>query len=140
MKILLLGTTLAFCSAAHADNFLSLKAPSKADAETWLNAFTDAQDMTRDGIVLKSNLKREELSELLKSLRTKAETLFGDVVSPLGDCTKSVESVNWYWQTQISLITDPTTDTDSKALSLVTLAWEGGEYYATCSRMISALP
>ncbi|WP_415880558.1 hypothetical protein [Methylomonas sp. TEB] len=140
MKTLLLGSTLAFCTPTYADNYLSFNAPNKADAETWLNAFTDAQDMTRDGIVLKSNLKREELSELLKSLRAKAETLFGDVVSPFGDCTKSVESVNWYWQTQLSLITDPTNDTDSKALSLVTLAWEGGEYYAICSRMIRALP
>lgn len=140
MKRHLLGTILAFCSAANADNYLSFKAPSKADAEAWLNAFTDAQDMTRDGIVLKSNLKREELSELLKSLRTKAETLFGDVISPFGDCTKSVESVNWYWQTQLLLIADPTNDTDSKALSLVTLAWEGGEYYAKCARMINALP
>ncbi|TPQ27582.1 hypothetical protein [Methylomonas koyamae] len=139
MKKLLVGSILVFCSTANADNYFSYKAPNKADAEKWLNEFSDAQDMTRDGIVLKSSLKREELSELLKSLRAKAENLFGDVISPLGDCTKSVESVNWYWQTQLSLIADPSTDTDIKAISLVTLAWEGGEYYTKCARLINAM-
>ncbi|NOV29996.1 hypothetical protein [Methylomonas sp. ZR1] len=53
MKRLLLGSTLAFCAPTYADNYLSFKAPNKADAETWLNAFTDAQDMTRDGIAVR---------------------------------------------------------------------------------------
>jgi hypothetical protein len=126
-------------TAVFANDGNPIQTPKKADAEKWLEEFTEAQDMTRDATFLESFQNRQTHKQLLIDLREKAENLFGDVVSPYGDCTKTAESVSWYWQTQLSLVSDPTNNTSIKAASLVTLAWEAGEYYAKCRQIINAI-
>ena len=138
----------AWSGATHFDNIgvetaaetgIQHPALKKIDAEKWLADFMVARDKTADPLFLKNFEKRQTHTRVLMALREQADKLFGDVVSPYGDCTKAVESVNEYWKTEISLITDPAINQTIKAGIIVNSAWEGGMRFVSCRRLIDAL-
>jgi len=126
-------------SETDADGAPVQPVPKKTDAENWLAEFSAARDKTGDPLFLKNFEKRQTHTRTLRALREQAEKLFGDVVSQYGDCTKAVEAVNGYWQTEIALITDPANNQTIKAGGIVASAWQGGIAYASCLRLIDGL-
>ncbi|MFZ4704138.1 MAG: hypothetical protein ACOYMG_29175 [Candidatus Methylumidiphilus sp.] len=114
-------------------------APKKADAEKWLTDFRAARDKTQDALFLNDEVKRRLHEQVLISLEDRAEKIFGDVFSQYGDCTKAAMSANGYWADVISLMRSPSNHPNMEISSIVAMAWEGGQVYASCREKIDAM-
>jgi len=112
--------------------------PNKVDADRWLTEFRDARNKTFDGQFLGDYDKRRSHGQVVKDLSDRAEKLFGDIGSQYGNCTQAALNLNSYWWLEANQISDPSQN-PTQIGTIVSMAWNGGEYYTTCRDLIDAI-
>ena len=141
-KTILTISLLIMLTSAYAEPKNSVSSPGtpkKADAEKWLTDFRSARDKTQDALFLNDAVKRTAHAFVLTNLEDRAKKLFGDVLDQYGDCTKVAMSVSNYWQNVISLMGTLSNHPHMEISSIVAMAWEGGQVYASCREKIDAI-
>lgn len=109
-------------------------APTKSQANDWLDKFETAQASSGDALILNNPAKRRELMQKIIAVRDRAEKLFGES----SECTSAANGLVAVYQDEMELA-QGSRNAHMTASGLASAAWAAGEYFDACENKIDSI-